>query len=97
MDIEVSEFESESKYFKLLSLNRLDAVASQDTTADPLIEDEGYKHFIKILPPLKTKPYFLMLSSQFVDKHPDVAEQLWNTIAQVRDQVIQSVSRTYLK
>lgn len=97
MDVPVSEFESEIKTFKLLSLNRLEAVAAQDTTADPLIEAKGYKRIVKNLPPLKTKPYFLMLSSQFVDKHPDVAEQLWNSIAQVRDQVIQGVSRTYLK
>jgi polar amino acid transport system substrate-binding protein len=40
---------------------------------------------IEVLPlPLVEKPYFLMLSHDFVAKQPALAERIWKTIAEVR-------------
>jgi polar amino acid transport system substrate-binding protein len=36
-------------------------------------------------PPLVEKPYYLMLSRQFVATEPALAERIWNTIAEVRN------------
>jgi len=36
-------------------------------------------------PPLIEKPYYLMLSHQFVTAEPALAERIWRTIAQVRN------------
>jgi polar amino acid transport system substrate-binding protein len=36
-------------------------------------------------PPLIEKPYYLMLSHQFVATEPALAERIWRTIAQVRN------------
>jgi len=97
MGIHIVEFNIESKAFAQLNRDRLDAVAAQDTTADPLIKEMGFSNIQKLEKPLKKKPYFLMLSAKFVDKYPVIAEQLWNAIEQVREQVIQKVSHQYIK
>lgn len=97
MGVKVDEVNSERKAFAMLILNRIVAVAAQGTTADPLIKEKGYSTIEKLEPPLKSKPYFLMLSHQFVGNHPDVAERLWNAIGQVREQVDQDVAGKYLK
>ncbi len=97
MGVKVDEVNSERKAFAILILNRIAAVAAQGTTADPLIKEKGYSTIEKLEPPLKSKPYFLMLNHQFVGNHPDVAERLWNAIGQVREQVVQDVSGKYLK
>jgi len=36
-------------------------------------------------PPLATKPYYLMLSHQFVGNHPEMAQQIWDTIKIIRE------------
>jgi polar amino acid transport system substrate-binding protein len=56
------------------------AVAShlkRDPTLADRIEVRG--------PPLVEKPYYLMLSHQFVNTEPALAERIWRTIAQVRN------------
>lgn len=57
----------------------------------------GFKTIKKLTPPLKTKPYFLMLSHQFVKKHPIVAEEIWDMVEQVREQITTNVANKYLK
>lgn len=37
--------------------------------------------------PLKTKSYYVLLSHQFVKKHPEIAEELWDTVGQIREHV----------
>lgn len=39
----------------------------------------------KVVPPLVEKPFFLMLSKQFVAKYPEYANEIWKTVADVRD------------
>jgi polar amino acid transport system substrate-binding protein len=41
---------------------------------------------VEVLPlPLLEKPYFLMLSHDFVTRQPALAERIWTTIAEVRN------------
>lgn len=41
---------------------------------------------LEVLPvPLIEKPYFLMLSHDFVARRPELAERLWKTVAEVRN------------
>lgn len=71
---------------KLIS-NRVGAVALQTQEADNTIAStpEFRDKVEKVSPPLSEKPYFLMLSKQFVAKNPDFAKQVWDTVAQVRE------------
>jgi len=97
LGVRVKEYNIENDAFVQLNRDRLDAVAAQDTTADPLIIEKGFTNIKKSDKPLQIKPYFLMLSTQFVEKYPVIAEQLWNAIEQVREQVVQEVSSQYIK
>ncbi|MFC4161188.1 substrate-binding periplasmic protein [Chitinimonas lacunae] len=72
---------------KKLLAGRVSAVALQTQEADNTIagSTEFRDKVEKVSPPLSEKPYFLMLSKQFVAKHPDFARQVWDTVAQVRE------------
>ena len=43
-----------------------------------------YKNIVRLARPIKTKPYYLILSHQFYHKDPKLAEKIWNTITQLR-------------
>lgn len=44
-----------------------------------------FGNIIKVKPPLKTKTYYLMLSHQFIENHPELSEAIWDAIAGVRE------------
>jgi polar amino acid transport system substrate-binding protein len=79
-----------------LQHKRVMAVAAQDVTADPLLEsDNRFSDIVKLLPPLKTKPNYLMFSHQFVQQHPKLAERIWMTLKSVREEYLEQLSRKY--
>jgi len=85
MGFNVYEVSYSSKCMELLYNNRVDAFATLELAGDALLKQSKYKNIVKVIPALKTKAYYLMLSHQFVDKHPTLSEQIWNTIQIVRD------------
>lgn len=47
---------------------------------------EAWLDGLEVLPvPLVDKPYFLVFSQAFVTSHPQLAERIWDSIAEVRD------------
>ena len=48
-------------------------------------EPEQFKGVVKILTPIREKPYYLMLSHKFVKDYPHLAEQIWDEIRKVRE------------
>ncbi len=80
-----------------LRLARVEAIALQDVTGDALLRKspKQFKDIIKVAPPLTTKPQYLMLSNQFVDKHPELAEKIWDTIATIRREELDRISEKY--
>jgi len=69
--------------FKKLSSKRIAAVATLETSGDILVKD--FPAIEKVMPPLVTKDYFVMVSHQLYDTKRDLAERLWRKIAEVRD------------
>jgi polar amino acid transport system substrate-binding protein len=68
-----------------LKLGRVAAVLAQDVTADALLKDQKrFEGIVKLKTPFATKPYYLMLSYQFIKKYPAVAEQIWTSIKEIR-------------
>jgi len=68
---------------KLLS-GRVEAVALGGADAERLVRG-ALAEQVEVLPqPLLEKPYFLMLSHDFVAKQPELAERIWKAIAEVR-------------
>jgi len=95
MEAPVFEVNNIFKSFELLLTKRISAVAHQEIDADPFIKKQGYTDIEKLQPAIKSKPYFLMLSHQFVDKHPQLAQQLWDRIGEIRDNKTREISPKY--
>jgi len=74
------------RVFKLLEKDRIDGVACLETVADFYLNEnpEQYPSIEKIYPPLEEKPYYLMLSHSFVEKHPQLADEIWRTISEIK-------------
>jgi polar amino acid transport system substrate-binding protein len=72
-----------------LLMGRLAAVALRTQEGDSILATHReFNGRIERLPqPLVDKPYYLIFSHQFMARHGALAQQLWNTIAQVRESV----------
>lgn len=68
-------------------LGNFTAAAMPTENGDQLLaSDPDFRARIEKLPiPLVEKPYYLMLSKQFVGGFPDFANEVWNAIAAVRE------------
>ncbi len=93
--IEVVEVKTTEQNFMKLQLGRIAGYAQQDITADLIVESGQYEEIVKLPIPLATKDYFLMFSHQFMEQHPDIAEQFWTKIGELRDFVTKEVSPKY--
>ncbi|MFC2140469.1 substrate-binding periplasmic protein [Candidatus Auribacterota bacterium] len=86
--------------FKKLLRGRIEAAAAVTYTADHYISknDQFKKGIKKIKPLLVTKPYYFMISYQFYEKNPELAEKIWDTLAEIReDKEFQKSLEKYLK
>lgn len=72
---------------KKLIAGRVDAVALQTLEGENSVRNspEFSDKVEAVSPVLVSKPYFLMLSKQFVAKYPDFSKELWNGVAAVRE------------
>lgn len=69
-----------------LAAGRVDAVALQTLEGNNLMANAEFAEKIeKVSPTLVDKPYYLMLSKQFVGKYADFAKEIWDAVAEVRD------------
>ena len=70
---------------KVLS-GRVDAAALQTLEGNNSLTNEEFAAKIeKVTPTLVDKPFFLMLSKQFVGKYGEFSKEIWNTVAQLRE------------
>ena len=83
----VDESKRTSHNMMKLLVGRLAAVAELETMADAFLagDPDKFKDVVKILPPLRTKPYYLMFSHEFVKKNPRLAEKIWDEIEKIRE------------
>lgn len=98
LGVSVTEVRSSTQSLELLTARRVDAVALQSVTADYLLShntDYG-GDIVRIDPPLKTKPYYLMLSRQFKAENPELAEHIWNVIGKLREEKLEALAQPYL-
>ena len=76
---------------------RLKAVALQEVTADAILKNNKYKYsqIKKLYPPLVNKEYYLMLSHDFVAKHPNLAQKIWNNIRIIHEREYPKLLKKY--
>ncbi len=99
MGIKVDAVGNTEKNLDKLVKNRLAGGAFQDVTADFHLrtKPDKYKDVVKIFPPIKTKAYYLMLSHQFTKKYPELSEQIWDAIGEIRETEFEKLSEKYFE
>jgi polar amino acid transport system substrate-binding protein len=84
-DIAVDEGSQRSdELLEKLLAGRVTAAALGGATAARLMRLPQARVLEQLPVPLIEKPYYLLLSHAFVARHPELAERIWKTIAQVR-------------
>jgi len=84
-----------NNFNKLLG-GRIDAVATHTTIGDAYLAHHGLDGKVKRLaPPISTKPYYLIFSRAWHDSHPELAQCLWNSIADQRRQDMPALLERY--
>jgi len=80
---------------QMLLRKRFLLIAASDTQLNNIIRisKEAYKDIEQLKIPYSTKPYYLMLSKEFVQKHPILSNKIWNKIGELRDGLLISFIR----
>ncbi|MES9875182.1 MAG: transporter substrate-binding domain-containing protein [Candidatus Sedimenticola sp. 6PFRAG7] len=83
--------------FDRLLIGRVSATVDVEMPADIVLNsNEKYrKNIVKMSPPLVTKPYYLVLSHQFVKKHPELAKKIWIAIEEIREKHLLRLMEKY--
>lgn len=70
----------------LLLQKRLDGFICLETVFDAYLKrrPDTSVQIVKVEPPIWEKPYYLMLSRQFVADHPDLSRKVWDTIMDIK-------------
>lgn len=84
---------------KMKTKHQVAAVATLDLAGDFYLKLKysDFRDIKKVEPPLVSKPYYLMLSHQFVKKHPKLAKDIWKTIAELRETELDNILKKYFK
>lgn len=93
---QVDEASGTRQNFEKLLKGRVQGVAAQDVTGDALLaQNPAFKDIVKVEVPIVTKPYYLMISKQFVAKNPRLAETIWDTIGMLREKELNNIAAKY--
>jgi len=86
MGVAVSDIHLPSSSMDMLIGKRFAGLALLETVADAYLiaKPEAYKTIVRLSPPLKSNAYYLLLSHQFVSRHPDLAEKIWDAVAAIQ-------------
>ena len=58
---------------------------------------DRFKNLLKVKPPIKTKPYYLMISHQFSQQHPQLSEKIWDAIEELRQEKLTELTQKYFQ
>ena len=85
--VSVLEVSGTINALNMITSNRLPGAVLQDVTADSIIMKDRLKYgsIIKFARPIVSKPYYLMLSNDFVEKNPELAKRIWEAIKEIRE------------
>ncbi|HYH39803.1 MAG TPA: transporter substrate-binding domain-containing protein [Azospirillum sp.] len=85
LGIPVEEGKTQEHNLDKLVGGRIAAYAGLEAMTDALIAAHPgrYGRLVKVMPPLVAKPYYLVFSRAFYSEHRDLAERIWDAIAEV--------------
>ncbi len=82
----------------MLIQKRLQGIICLESVFDAYLKrkPDEYANIIKEKLPIWEKPYYLMLSRQFVKQHPDTAQNIWDAIRDIKkSEAFTSIVNTY--
>lgn len=81
----------------MLKRGRVSAVAAPGQATDAVIKraPEYFSGITRSNKPLQVKPYYIMLSNQFVKKSPQKAEEIWSATKLLRESVSDQIIQQY--
>lgn len=95
--IDVLEVKKTAQLFRILTTRHVDIIAIQDTLAQAYLKDKPWASDVeRVQPAITEKDYFLIFSREFTLSNPELVEQAWSVIADIRDVVIEKESAKYL-
>jgi polar amino acid transport system substrate-binding protein len=96
MGLSIEEGFALSNMHKLAS-GKIQLAASLEQEGDQvLLNNPDLNNKIeKITPPIITKPYYIMLSHQFVKNNPDIAKKIWDMMKELREKEYKKLARKY--
>lgn len=94
--VSVYEVKTTSQLFGMLKLQRLAAIAVQDSTALDFLNSNDYPGVEQVKPAITTKDYYLVFSKTFADRNPNLVNQIWDTIGSSRDGVMSENRHKYV-
>ncbi len=96
MKLKVMETHTTLSNLKRLQHGMVSLVALQQVTGDYFLSEfPMFKDLVKVNPPIKTKPYFLMLSHQFYKAQPQLSEKIWDTVEELREKKLNELMKKY--
>ena len=98
MNLKVVQTHATLSNLQKLSRGMISAVALQEVTADYYLNNfDQFKNLLKVKPPIKTKPYYLMISHQFSQQHPQLSEKIWDAIEELRQEKLTELTQKYFQ
>ncbi len=97
--VRVDEYGNSRENLVKLAAGRLDGAALIEFDADHILmhEKSKFPDVEKLSPALSSKPYYLMLSSQFVKSHPALSKKIWDACEELRKSHRQKILQRYLR
>lgn len=83
---------------QMLALGRASGVIAHETQATHIIKSspELFSNIKPIDPPIKKKDYFVLISKSFYQRHPELSEQIWDAIGELRENKLTEINDKYL-
>ena len=98
MNLIVEQTHATLSNLQKLMRGMVSVVALQEVTADYYLNNFGqFRSLQKVLPAIKTKPYYLMISHQFSTKHPKLSEKIWDTVGELREEALAGLVKKYFE
>jgi polar amino acid transport system substrate-binding protein len=83
----------------MLALGRASGIIAHQSQADHIlaINADTMKNIIATKPVLAEKDYYILISKHFYQNHPKIAEQIWNTIGDLRQTHLPKILDRYYR
>lgn len=100
MGIEYEESASQYIGLKKLQVDRVAGMVDLEGITDPKLQlhKHEFTDIVKVSPPVKSKPYYLIFSHQFYSENTELAEAIWQEIKAIRSSdEYGNISKKYLR